>query len=83
MLTKINSVNSNQEFVESYVDEYRNECNDTKIKIIDKFSAWLDTYIDNYLHQVDSDVWIDILWYNFIYINGNRSFFAKFNIRRP
>lgn len=59
MLTEINSINSNQEIVESYVDGYRNGCSDTKIKIIDKFSTWLDAHIDDYLHQVDSDVWVD------------------------
>lgn len=59
MLTGINTVNSNQEIIESYLQEYRNGCEHAKVKLIEAACEWLEDNIENYVTQVDSDAWIN------------------------
>jgi hypothetical protein len=59
MLTGINSVNSNQEIIESYLQGYRNGCEHSKVKLIEAACEWLENNIENYVTQVDSDAWIN------------------------
>lgn len=59
MLTNINSINSNQEIIELYLQGYRNGCEHAKIKLIEAACEWLENNIENYVTQVDSDAWIN------------------------
>lgn len=59
MLTKINSVNSNQENNESYLHGYKNGYAYAKVKLIETACEWLENNIESYITQVDSDAWID------------------------
>lgn len=59
MLTGINTVNSNQEIIESYLQGYRNGCEHSKVKLIEAAVEWLENNIENYVTQVDSDAWIN------------------------
>ena len=59
MLTEINSVNSNQEIIESYLQGYRNGCEHAKIKLIEAACEWLENNVENYVTQVGTWTWID------------------------
>ena len=59
MLTGINTVNSNQEIIESYLHGYRNGCEHSKVKIIEATGEWLENNIENYVTQGGSWTWID------------------------
>lgn len=59
MLTGINTANSNQVIIESYLHGYRNGCEHAKVKLIEAATEWLENNIDNYVTQVDSDAWIN------------------------
>lgn len=59
MLTGINTVNSNQEIIESYLQGYRNGCEYSKVKLIEVACEWLENNVENYVTQVDSDAWIN------------------------
>ena len=59
MLTGINTVNSNQEIIESYLHGYRNGCEHSKVKIIEAACEWLENNIENYVTQGSSWTWID------------------------
>lgn len=59
MLTGINTVNSNQEIIESYCHGYRTGCEYSKVKIIEAACEWLENNIDDYVGQIDSIVYID------------------------
>jgi hypothetical protein len=59
MLTGINTVNSNQEIFESYLQGYRNGCEHAKVRLIEAACEWLENNVENYITQVDSDAWIN------------------------
>ena len=59
MLTGINTVNSNQEIIESYMYGYRNGCEHSKVKLIEAACEWLENNIENYVTQGGSWTWID------------------------
>lgn len=59
MLTGINSVNSNQEIIESYLQGYRNGCEHSKVKLIEAACEWLENNVENYVTQVGTWTWID------------------------
>lgn len=60
MLTGINTVNSNQEIIESYLHGYRNGCEHAKVKLIEAAIEWLDNNAENYVIQEGSWKWIDL-----------------------
>lgn len=60
MLTGINTVNSNQEIIESYLHGYRNGCEHAKVKLIEAAIEWLDNNAENYVIQGGSCKWIDL-----------------------
>ena len=59
MLTGINTVNSNQEIIESYLQGYRNGCEHSKVKLIEAACEWLENNVENYVTQVGTWTWID------------------------
>lgn len=56
MLTGINTINSNQEIIESYLHGYRNGCEHAKVRLIEAATEWLENNVENYIDQIDSDV---------------------------
>ena len=51
MLTGINTVNSNQEIIESYICGYRTGCEYSKAKLIEAAREWLENNMNNYISQ--------------------------------
>lgn len=60
MLTGINTVNSNQVIIESYLQGYRNGCEHAKIKLIEAAMEWLENNAEDYVIQEGSWKWIDL-----------------------
>lgn len=66
MLTKINSVHLNQEIIELYLQGYRNGCELSKVKLIEAACKWLENNVENYVTQVDSDVYYSDVYSNLV-----------------
>lgn len=66
MLTGINTVNSNQEIIESYLQGYRNGCEHAKVRLIEAATEWLENNVENYITQVDSNVYGSDVYSNLI-----------------
>lgn len=66
MLTGINTINSNQEIIESYLHGYRNGCEHAKVKLIEAATEWLENNVENYITQVDSNVYDSDVYSNLI-----------------
>lgn len=66
MLTGINTVNSNQEIIESYLQGYRNGCEHAKVKFIEAATKWLENNVENYITQVDSNVYDSDVYSNLV-----------------
>lgn len=66
MLTGINTVNSNQEIIESYLQGYRNGCEYAKVRLIEAACKWLENNVENYVIQVDSDVYDSDVYSNLV-----------------
>lgn len=66
MLTGINSVNSNQEIIESYLHGYRNGCEHAKVKLIEAACEWLENNVENYITQVDSNIYDSDVYSNLV-----------------
>lgn len=66
MLTGINSVNSNQKIIESYLHGYRNGCEHAKVRLIEAACEWLENNVENYVTQIDSDVYNSDIYSNLV-----------------
>lgn len=66
MLTGINTVNSNQEIIELYLQGYRTGCELSKVKLIEAACEWLENNVENYITQVDSNVYDSDVYFNLV-----------------
>ena len=70
MLTRINTVNLNQEIIELYLQGYRNGCELSKVKLIEAACKWLENNMESYIGQIDSDVYFNLVGNFKSYLTG-------------
>lgn len=50
-----------EQIIELYLQGYRNGCELSKVKLIETACKWLENNMENYIGQIDSDVYSNLV----------------------
>ncbi len=55
-----------EQIIDLYLQGYRNGCEQSKVKLIEAACKWLENNVENYVTQVNSDVYYSDVYSNLV-----------------